>query len=144
MKHLANLTWNNLTQPIPTIARVIYQEFAVLKFGWKVRMKTPSDENSVGWKIRRMINPSDEKSTLNKFYFINPAFLIHFGTYRKTRKMRNRRGIPQDIKNSSFNEYSLGHTLSASSKTLRNVDRICVQQLSKNSSVDDSRKVTNT
>ena len=64
--------------------------------------------------------------------------------YRKTRKMRNRWGIPQDIKNSSFNEYSLGHTLSASSKTLRNVDRICVQQLSKNSSVDDSRKVTNT
>jgi len=64
--------------------------------------------------------------------------------YRKTRKMRNRRGIPQDIKNSSFNEYSLGHTLSASSKTLLNVDRICVQQLSKNSSVDDYRKVTNT
>ena len=58
--------------------------------------------------------------------------------------MRNRWGIPQDIKNSSFNEYSLGHTLSASSKTLRNVDPICVQQLSKNSSVDDSRKVTNT
>jgi hypothetical protein len=46
--------------------------------------------------------------------------------YRKTRKMRNRWGIPQDIKNSSFNEYSLGHTLSTSSKTLRNVDRTCV------------------
>jgi len=35
------------------------------------------------------------------------------------------------FKNSSFNEYSLGHTLSASSKMLQNVDRICVQQLSK-------------
>jgi len=36
------------------------KECTVLKFGWKLRMKSPSDENS-GWKIRWMITP-DENS----------------------------------------------------------------------------------
>ena len=35
-------TWNNLMQPIPKIARIIYKKFAFLKFGWKLLwMKNP-------------------------------------------------------------------------------------------------------